>query len=438
MVLTWLAARATPTPALRPRSPPSSPTVVLQGELMKLQSSDPDIATISSRIESGDINLQPDFQRGEVWSETKKQRLIDSILRNWHVPPIHIIVIAETGTQEVLDGQQRLASIRDFMRGILTVDGTIEPADARIARLDGMTYHELPLAVRRKFGQFTISVFRVTDYAPEEPGELFYRLNQPVSLTAAEQRNAFFGPAREQVKDIVASLATHGIDKSFIGFTNSRMAYDDVIARLFYSLEIGTLREKVTSPMLASKYRSSRAFPRAATSRLSNAISLLGEARGFVRSAIRLNRATLFTWLWFIMHSPIATGGERASSTLGEFIEFFESTRYSRRQSESLSQDLWISSARLTPRFAEQLLEVYEDRSSSRVTDVAAVLSRDLVLWLFFAAYVTAAHLGFPHRKSVLDLVVRTTERKLHGEPKIDAEKFIEQFLSMHEWGRSR
>src|SRR3990172_10717770 len=112
---------------------------------MRLQSSDPDIATIGSRIESGDINLQPDFQRGEVWSEAKKQRLIDSILRNWHVPPIHIIVIAEAGTQEVLDGQQRLASIRDFMRGILTVDGTIEPADSRIARLDGMTYHELPL-----------------------------------------------------------------------------------------------------------------------------------------------------------------------------------------------------------------------------------------------------------------------------------------------------
>ena len=405
---------------------------------MRLQSSDPDIATIASRIESGDINLQPDFQRGEVWSESKKQRLIDSILRNWHVPPIHIIVIAETGTQEVLDGQQRLASIRDFVRGVLTVDGTIEPADPSIARLDGKTYSELPLSVRRKFEQFTISVFRVTDYAPEEPGELFYRLNQPTSLTAAEQRNAFFGPAREQVKGLVTSLTSHGIDKSFIGFTNSRMAYDDVIARLAYSLEIGTLREKVTSPMLASKYRSSKGFPRAATSRLSNAISLLGQARSSVRSPIRLNRATLFTWLWFTMNSSISTGAELASNSLGEFIDFFESARHSRRQSEPLPHVLRISSARVAPRFAVQLLGVYEDNSSSRVTDVAAVLSRDFVLWLFYAAHITETAPSLLHQNSTLDLVVRIAERKLVAEPRIDAEKFIEQFLSMHEWGSSR
>ena len=58
---------------------------------MRLLPSDPDIETIVSCIKSGDIDLQPDFQRGEVWSMTKKQRLIDSVLRDWHEPPIHVI-----------------------------------------------------------------------------------------------------------------------------------------------------------------------------------------------------------------------------------------------------------------------------------------------------------------------------------------------------------
>ena len=58
---------------------------------MRLLPSDPDVETIVGRIKNGDIDLQPEFQRGEVWSKLKKQRLIDSILRDWHVPPIHVI-----------------------------------------------------------------------------------------------------------------------------------------------------------------------------------------------------------------------------------------------------------------------------------------------------------------------------------------------------------
>src|SRR5437762_11786862 len=94
---------------------------------MRLLPSDPDVETIVSRIQSGDIDLQPDFQRGEVWGRLKKQSLIDSILRDWHVPPIHVIENAKTRKHEVLDGQQRLAAIRDFVDGQFPVNGQIEP-----------------------------------------------------------------------------------------------------------------------------------------------------------------------------------------------------------------------------------------------------------------------------------------------------------------------
>lgn len=40
---------------------------------MRLLPSDPDIQTIVARIKGGDINLQPDFQRGEVWGSPKKE-----------------------------------------------------------------------------------------------------------------------------------------------------------------------------------------------------------------------------------------------------------------------------------------------------------------------------------------------------------------------------
>src|SRR3954470_17105963 len=104
---------------------------------MRLIPSDPDIATVVGRIRDGSLDLQPEFQRGEVWSRTKQRLLIDSILRSWYVPPVHV-VRTEHDEQEVLDGQQRLRSISDFRHGHYTVDGRTEPHSQAIATLAGL------------------------------------------------------------------------------------------------------------------------------------------------------------------------------------------------------------------------------------------------------------------------------------------------------------
>ena len=263
---------------------------------MKLEPSDPDVKTLVSRIRDKELDLQPEFQRGEVWGDPKKRRLIDSILRKWHVPPIHVIE-RDDGRQEVLDGQQRLVAIRDFVDGQLKVDGNIEPVSDEILELDGLTYAELPDDVARKFDRFTIRVYRLTDFEPSEPGELFFRLNQPTSLTAAEQRNAFFGPARQQVKDLVSSLEELGLGKSVLGFSNSRMAYDDVIARVCLTLERQTLEEKITAGQLTNRYRSEEPFSEEVYERSERAIARFGSASSTAGTDLRFNKATLYSWL---------------------------------------------------------------------------------------------------------------------------------------------
>ncbi|MEU4160023.1 DUF262 domain-containing protein [Actinoplanes sp. NPDC026670] len=153
---------------------------------MKFQTSDPDIATIFRRIQKNAIDLQPDFQRGEVWGVGKKQKLIDTILRRWHVPPIHLVAKGG-GKFDVLDGQQRLTAIRDFLENTFPVDGTVEPIVDEIASLNGLKFEELPEDVRDEFESFAIRVFELHDYTPDEPHELFFRLNQPMTLTEAEK-----------------------------------------------------------------------------------------------------------------------------------------------------------------------------------------------------------------------------------------------------------
>ena len=168
---------------------------------MKCQTTELEIETLVRRIRDKDMDLQPDFQRGEIWPVPKKKKLIDSILRGWRIPPIHVVRNAHN-IDEVLDGQQRLAAIRDFSENKICVDGSIQPLDSNIEALDGMYYTDLPVEIQRAFRQYSVNVVRLTEYEPEEPAELFYRLNQPTSLTSAEQRNAYIGKTRDQVKEL--------------------------------------------------------------------------------------------------------------------------------------------------------------------------------------------------------------------------------------------
>lgn len=345
---------------------------------MRLLPSDPDVETIVGRIKNEDIDLQPDFQRGEVWSQPKQRRLIDSILRDWHVPPIHVVQHPDTKKQDVLDGQQRLAAIRDFVNGKITVDGKIAPIDQEILKLDGMRYAELPPNWKRQFDQFTIRFFRIVDFQPDEPAELFFRLNQPVSLTSAEQRNAFFGPVRSQVKDLVDDLE----DLSF-GFSNSRMALDDVVARVCLSVENKSITEKITASKLTDRYRSQFPFPEPTMTVCENAVAFFAKSSNDWPQKIKLNKATLFSWLWLSacagQHFHDSTS-QLISTAIAKLEELRSQKMEAVPESLPFSKDIVIQREYLV-----HLLRLFFDRSSSRVSDVTSVVARDVVMWIYIA-----------------------------------------------------
>jgi len=71
------------------------------------------------QIESGEIDLDAEYQRDVVWPDKNQSKLIDSILRNYYIPPV-VFSRQERGMQEVkicVDGKQRLTSIWKFMSG---------------------------------------------------------------------------------------------------------------------------------------------------------------------------------------------------------------------------------------------------------------------------------------------------------------------------------
>jgi uncharacterized protein DUF262 len=95
---------------------PYAPTYQLSEREVQTTPADPDVETILRRIEDKHLILRPDFQRTSVWDNTKKSRLIESLLLNLPIPPC-FLAEDENGSRVVVDGQQRLNSIDDFYHG---------------------------------------------------------------------------------------------------------------------------------------------------------------------------------------------------------------------------------------------------------------------------------------------------------------------------------
>lgn len=80
-----------------------------------ISASDWTTETIVNQIDKGNILLSPDFQRRDAWDAARKSRFIESLILGFPIPQI---VLAESkskkGSYIVLDGKQRLLSIRQF------------------------------------------------------------------------------------------------------------------------------------------------------------------------------------------------------------------------------------------------------------------------------------------------------------------------------------
>lgn len=348
---------------------------------MKCESTDLEIETIVNRIKNEDMDLQPDFQRGEIWTLQKKQKLIDSILRGWKIPPIHVIHNNQS-IDEVLDGQQRLAAIRDFYDNIICIDGKILPENSELIQLDGMHYRDLPKKWQRQFRQYSIVIIRLTEYQPEEPAELFYRLNQPTTLTSAEQRNAYIGVTRDQVKELSNKFVALGASKETIGFSNSRLAYDEIISKFCFSVETGTLKKKITSNDISIQYRQAIPFSDECIRIVAKTLEKFMECIiGWDDFKYSFNKATIFSWFVFIRRN-LSLSDTELKNVIGyfEFCRAFIKGKYKKVDQRYIEV---FSSLQKRNSFFEIMLNTFNQRSSMGSTDALSIIYRDIIITVF-------------------------------------------------------
>lgn len=149
------------------------------------------IESINLQMNKGTIDLQPSFQRRGAWDQTRKSRLIESIIVGMPVPNIALAERKEhRGRFIVIDGKQRLLAIQEFM-----CDGyKLRGLDLR-EDLNGKTFGALETSDREAFENSTLRATLIKNWKDENfLWAAFYRLNVgSLPLSPQELRKALIG-----------------------------------------------------------------------------------------------------------------------------------------------------------------------------------------------------------------------------------------------------
>ena len=133
------------------------------------------------------LDLSPKFQRRSVWTRAAKSFLIDTILRGKPMPKVLLTqdLVGKKNVRTVVDGQQRIRTVLEFVAGSFTVLG------AHNAEYAGKTFNELNEETQGNILQYEIGVDLLYNVSLSDMLDIFARINTySVTLNAQEKLNA--------------------------------------------------------------------------------------------------------------------------------------------------------------------------------------------------------------------------------------------------------
>lgn len=151
------------------------------------------IITVSDLVqwnEKKELELSPKYQRNNVWNDNARSYLIDSIIRGLPIPPIfmrqQVDVTTRRTNREVIDGQQRIRTIIDFVVG-----ETFTIKRSHNKEFGGKTYSDLDPETQEQLLEYEILAEVVNEKDDSVVYDMFARLNSNnIVLNKQEVRNA--------------------------------------------------------------------------------------------------------------------------------------------------------------------------------------------------------------------------------------------------------
>lgn len=164
------------------------------------QAYDKSVSDIVRMIEDKDIRLDPEYQRNYVWDNKKASMLIESIILNVPIPVIYVSQ-EEDDSWSVIDGLQRLSSLKRFFDGKFRLNGLEILSDLNKSDINTLN----PKALRMLKNGLLRVIMITHDSNEEIKYDVFMRLNTgSVHLTEQELRNCLYrGSLNKFLKEVV-------------------------------------------------------------------------------------------------------------------------------------------------------------------------------------------------------------------------------------------
>lgn len=151
----------------------------------------PTIADVYQLVEQGKLILQPDFQRKFVWTTEHQESFIETILKGLPFPEIYVCegevdVQKLKTTRLVIDGQQRLTTIKNYIDG-KSLEGKIHNFHKT------RTYNDLSQDEKQQFLSYQLVMRDLGKVDEQTTREIFRRINlTKFKLEDIEIHNAIY------------------------------------------------------------------------------------------------------------------------------------------------------------------------------------------------------------------------------------------------------
>lgn len=153
------------------------------------------ISDLLKKIDKKKILLDHPIQRKSgQFTPAQKSLLIDSLLREYIIPPIYIY--KEDGKEYVIDGLQRLSIIKSFVDNEFALTSNLKPityteGDKTIElNLSKLKFKKLPEELQDTILGATLVYYKIEDCKEGEINEVFLRLNNGVPLNKPQKLHA--------------------------------------------------------------------------------------------------------------------------------------------------------------------------------------------------------------------------------------------------------
>lgn len=187
------------------------------------------LQSLNRDMSKGRILLSHKLQRKEgQWNTKQKSDLIDSLLRRYPINPTY--AIKEDGTLSVIDGVQRLSTVRDYLNDGFALSKTLESIKIgeEEKEIAGKKFSKLDEEIQEAIKSSELQLYELTECTEKDVREMFRRQNAGKALSNGQLRVV---KESDELSSIIYSLTEHPFFKKVVTKTQIKKDMDRDLVR---------------------------------------------------------------------------------------------------------------------------------------------------------------------------------------------------------------